>query len=102
MKSIPTLILAALAIAAATQVNAVEQDQIEATDALKHHTILPLEKIITSVKRRIGPHFVDVEFERRATGPAYEFEWVNRSGALIETVVDAKTGKIQGRERDED
>lgn len=102
MRALAILILILVSFATPSQTRAEGTDQNRATSELEHHKILKLNTIFESLDKEIRKNFVDIEFERQGDRPVYEFEIVNRFGSLIELVVNARTGKVHGTERDED
>jgi uncharacterized membrane protein YkoI len=96
----PLLLLALLCLARPAFADSDDQDR--ASEALERHEILPLAKILASVKQTYGPNVVDIEYEEDHGRHIYEFEIVETSGQVIEVQVDAATGKVIGNEGEQD
>lgn len=86
-------IVALLLICFALPAHADGDDQNRAREAYEHHQILPLAKILASVKKTYGGNVVRVEYEEKNHLRIYEFEIINNQGEVIEVQINAATGK---------
>ena len=95
--ALPTAFAAAwISVAAAWA----DDDHARARDAVRRGDVLPLSAILERLGDRLGGEVIEVEFEREDGLYVYEFEIVTPTGQVQEVYVDARTGKIMGREDD--
>ncbi|CAL8978261.1 hypothetical protein RHODGE_RHODGE_04371 [Rhodoplanes serenus] len=61
--------------------------------ALAEGRAKPLTEILPAVEKELGGHAIDVELEHCAGRVVYEVKVLRPDGRLVETTVDAMTGK---------
>lgn len=98
MRKIAVLLLICLALPA----HADSDDQNRAREAYERHQILPLAKILSSVRKTYGGNVVRIEYEEKNGRRLYEFEIVDDKGRVIEVQYDAATGKRIPDEKEQD
>jgi len=64
--------------------------------------LVPLAAIMATVRSKFAGEIVTTEFESKAGRPYYEFHLLAEDGRLTEVKVDARNGRILGREQDDD
>lgn len=75
-----------------------------ARSAVERHEILPLKRVLATVRRTYGGRVIEVELERRHGRYVYELKLISADGHLLEVEVDAATGQPtdgNGTPRDE-
>jgi uncharacterized membrane protein YkoI len=63
---------------------------------------VPLASIIVAVRKKYAGEIVETEFESSGPAPYYEFHLLADDGRVSEVRVDAKSGRILGKEADDD
>ena len=76
----------------ATSVAASDQDA--ARDATTTGRIKPLPQILATVGREVPGRVVDVQLNERSTPWTYRIKVINRSGNVVNVIVNAETGRI--------
>jgi uncharacterized membrane protein YkoI len=64
--------------------------------------LVPLASIVATVRDKYPGEIVATEFESEGERPYYEFHLLDEDGRLTEVKVDARNGRILGREPDDD
>src|SRR5262245_8841751 len=64
--------------------------------------LVPLASIVATVRSKYAGEIVATEFESEGGRPYYEFHLLAEDGRLTEVKVDARSGRILGREPDDD
>jgi uncharacterized membrane protein YkoI len=92
-----TILLAALTLAAASPSCA--HDDHERRDAVRRANeageVLPLAEILQRVRSQVAGDIAGIEIEREHGRWRYEFRVVDRTGRVLEVLVDAKSGTIE-------
>ncbi len=94
-----TVLLAAPPLAAASPSRARDNDDVERRDAVRRASeageVLPLADILQKLHGQIAGDIAGIEVEREHGRWHYEFRVIDRSGRVLEVVVDAKSGMIE-------
>jgi uncharacterized membrane protein YkoI len=92
-----TILLAALTLAAAPPSRA--HDDHERRDAVRRANeageVLPLAEILRRVRGQVAGDVAGIEIEREHGRWRYEFRVIDRTGRVLEVLVDAKSGAIE-------
>jgi uncharacterized membrane protein YkoI len=98
---IVTVLLAGLLALSHSPLAASEDDaadtplqQDEARQALKSGLVLPLEEILTRIRKAFPGDVIEIEFEKDDGRFIYEIEMIRPDGRLIELKVDAGTAAV--------
>lgn len=75
-------------------------DHEQARRLVESGDILPLETILEWHQTTAPGEILEIEFETEHGLPVYEIEWLNKDGQVIEWLIDARSGKRIGQERD--
>ena len=75
-------------------------DHDDALQALAAGQIQPLPHILQRVARVYPGQVLEVELEQEAAAWIYEVKVLQAGGRLVKVVVDARTGKVLGTDRD--
>ncbi|OOY08903.1 PepSY domain-containing protein [Thioclava sp. F36-7] len=115
MKTLTTLLLLSLAMATPALADRAgggggsgrgSSDHDRARSAVEREEILPLSKILGSVRNRFGGRVIKLDLESDDGHYVYELKLITPEGRIIELEVDAATGLPIGgpedSERDED
>jgi uncharacterized membrane protein YkoI len=78
-----------------------DEDHQEARRLTESGEILPLENLIQSIKAKQPGRILEVELERDDGLYLYEIEILDQQGAVWEFKLDATSGEILQRERED-
>ena len=78
--------------------DAYEDDHRRARNAFERGEIMSLGAILENVDSIIPGEIIDVEFEKEDGIWVYEIYIVDKSGSLLEVLIDARTGSVLGIE----
>jgi uncharacterized membrane protein YkoI len=95
------LILSLLLLGTAAAVHADEVSIGQTRRLIEQGEILPLEQVIDMLQRQWPGHAIEVELEREDGVYLYEIEWLDPAGRVWELDVDARSGKLLERDRDD-
>lgn len=90
----PLLLLSALSLAHASE-------QRQARELLEQGEILPLTTIIANTRAVQPGRILEVELERKRGAWLYELEVLDAQGQIWELRLDARTGEVLQRERED-
>lgn len=76
-------------------------DQDDARRLFLSGDIISLEQVIELLSREQAGKIIDAELEEKSQGLIYEVEVLDKGGVVWEYRIDARTGKILQRERDD-
>ncbi len=76
-------------------------DRDDLSEARKRGEVLPLARILIMVRPVIGDRVVDVEVEREDGRLVYEIYYLDKDGRRHEVYVDARTGSVIRKRRDD-
>ena len=62
--------------------------------------ILPFDRILKMVRKRIKGEIIETEFEIEDEVPVYEIKYIRNDGRVMELYVDARSGRILKEEQD--
>ncbi|MDH5445098.1 MAG: PepSY domain-containing protein [Gammaproteobacteria bacterium] len=85
---------AILVMAMLTPMSLAEKDHDTAQRLRESGDILPLEKILASIRTDYPGKVLEVELERKSGRMVYEIEILSKQGIVYELYVDAATAKI--------
>jgi uncharacterized membrane protein YkoI len=92
------MLLAALMLAAAPPSRAHDDDH-ERRDAVRRASeageVLPLSEILRKLRSQVAGDVTGIDVEREHGRWRYEFRVIDRTGRVLEVVVDAKSGAVE-------
>ena len=96
--AIPTVLLAAMLAFAATPSLAREDDQ-ELRDAVRRAVeageVLPLPRILDGLRAKVPGDVTGIDIESEHGRWRYEFRVIDRSGRVLDVLVDAHSGDVE-------
>jgi uncharacterized membrane protein YkoI len=99
-KHAAAILLALGTASVATRAGADEAEQARAlTDS---GAILPLEQILEKTKREFPGRVIEIELDKENDRHVYELEIVDPEGKVWELEIDAATGELLEKEREDD
>lgn len=99
-RKMPWVLAAALAAAAQTAY-ASDDDHLKARQLREAGEILPLEEILTRIRPEAQGRIIEAELHRSGQRYWYEIELLDPDGAVHELQVDAGSGEVVARERED-
>lgn len=84
--------LAVLLLALASPVLADDDDQDRVLRWRQEGRVLPLERILEGVDPERRLHIIEIELEEEDGLPVYEIKYLDPSGRIRKTEIDARTG----------
>lgn len=79
-----------------------EHDHDKARELREAGKILPLETILSKVKKEKMGRVLEVELEKKQGRYYYELELLDNEGIVWEQMIDARTGEFRERKREDD
>ena len=64
--------------------------------------ILPLRQLLDKVRQQVSGHILELELVQRRQGLVYELEIIDDQGVIWDYRLDARSGRILQRKREED
>jgi len=93
------VLLAAVLPLAAPAPSCARDDDHERRDAVRRAReageVLPLAEILTRGRDKVGGDIAGIEIERERGRWRYEFRVIDRTGRVLEVLVDARTGVVE-------
>lgn len=84
------------AMAMAPPVTAGKHDHVEARALLRAGKILPLSKILDTVRKRVPGDVIEVDLDHEDRGWEYDVKVLTPQGRVMKVTVNARTGVVIG------
>ena len=98
-QAVLALLLAALPSLAAPSSSRAGEDDHERREAVRRAReageVLPLAEILTRLRSKIAGDIAGIDVEREHGRWRYEFRLIDRTGRVLEVLVDATSGEIE-------